>query len=218
PMLGLLNPRSFMARADRSGLLPKLDFWVFERSCRQLNAWSMAGRVNDSFTMSINLAPAQLSNPGLRDHIARVIERYDIDPGMIQIEITEHSLVTDDVRVTKALGELKEQGLRLAIDDFGTLHANLDRVRNVPADALKIDMSFVTNIVDNANDRAIVTAVLNLGSALDLKTVAEGIESTDQAAVLTELGCGFGQGFLYGNPRSPDATAHLLAYGLVGEH
>ncbi len=216
PMLGLLNPDSFLPRADRSGLLGQLDFWVFERACHQAAAWAIAGRIDETFTMSINLSPAQLSNPALREHIADTIERHDVKPEILQIEITEHSLVIEDPRVATALDELRDIGIRLAIDDFGTLHANLDRVKRIRARTLKIDQSFVANIATDTNDRAIVEAVLQMGAALDIKTVAEGIESPEQARILAELGCGFGQGFYFGNPRSPDATAHLLAYGLIG--
>ncbi len=216
PSLGLLNPRGFLPRADRSGLLGKLDFWVIGRACAQLEAWARSGRIDETFVMSVNLSPAQLSNPGLLEHIETNLDRYDVDPGMLQIEIIEHSLVTDDIRVMTALNDLKQLGVKLAIDDFGTLHANLDRVKNLPADVLKIDQSFIATIVESANDRAIIEAIVGLTKALELKVVAEGIESVDQAKILASLGCKYGQGFFFGNARSPDATAHLLTHGLPG--
>ncbi|MDH3707509.1 MAG: sensor domain-containing phosphodiesterase, partial [Acidimicrobiia bacterium] len=216
PGLGLLNPKGFLPQADASGLLGELDFWVLERSCDQLSAWDHAGRLPDEFVMSVNLSPAQLSNPELGQHIEQCLRSHDVEPGYLQIEITEHSLVTDDVRVATALTELKDLGVGLAIDDFGTLHANLDRIRDLPADVLKIDQSFVANLTDSPDDRAIIDAIVKMAAALELKLVAEGIERKGQAIILRDLGCRYGQGFYFGNPRSPEATAHLLTHGVVG--
>ncbi|MGI9600977.1 MAG: putative bifunctional diguanylate cyclase/phosphodiesterase [Acidimicrobiales bacterium] len=216
PGHGLLNPKGFLPRADASGLLGQLDFWVLERSCAQVAAWDNAGRLPEDFVMSVNLSPAQLSNPDLWHHIDGCLQRHDVSSDLLQIEITEHSLVTDDVRVTNALTDLKELGVRLAIDDFGTLYANLDRIRDLPADVLKIDQSFVANLHDSPDDRAIVGAIVKMAEALEMHLVAEGIEREGQANILRELGCRFGQGFYFGNPRSAEATAHLLTHGVVG--
>ncbi|MDH4169805.1 MAG: sensor domain-containing phosphodiesterase [Acidimicrobiia bacterium] len=216
PGLGLLNPKDFLPRADASGLLGKLDFWVLERSCAQVAAWDHAHRLPAEFVMSVNLSPAQLSNPELGTHIDECLRRHSVPPELLQIEITEHSLVTDDVRVSNALTNLRELGVLLAIDDFGTLYANLDRIRNLEADVLKIDQSFVQNLTDSPDDRAIIDAIVKMAAALNLRLIAEGIERVGQANVLRQLGCRYGQGFYFGNPRSPEATAHLLTHGVVG--
>lgn len=212
PEFGLLDPAGIIARADRGGLLDKVDSWVFETACRQLEAWMLTGAVDDSFTMSVNLSPPLLADQRFVDSIGRALETYDVKPSMLQVEITEYGLGGVSDQVSRSLADIKALGLKIAIDDFGTLHSNLDRLRQFPADALKIDKSFVSNADRNQEAQAILSAILAVAKALDVTTIAEGIETPGERTILADLGCGLGQGFFFGPPRSAEATAQLLSW------
>ncbi len=211
PQYGLLDPSGIIARADRSGLLDRVDRWVFEQACRQLKAWMVSRTIDDSFSMSVNLSPPLLTDPTLVDDLDRLLNIYDIDPAMMQIEITEHGLGGVEDQVMRSLDGIKKLGVRIAIDDFGTLHSNLDRLRQFEADALKIDKSFVSGSEWSQESQAILSAVLSVAQALGVTTIAEGIETIGERRVLTDLGCTYGQGFFFGPPRSAELTAQLLS-------
>ncbi len=211
PEFGLLDPAGIIARADRSGMLDRVDRWVFEQACRQLKAWVVSRSIDDDFSMSVNLSPPLLTDPALVTDLARLLDIYDIDPQMIQVEITEHGLSGVEEQVNRSLNGIKDLGIRIAIDDFGTLHSNLDRLRSFKADALKIDQSFVSGSEWSQESQAILSAILSVARALGVTTIAEGIETLGERRVLTDLGCEFGQGFFFGPPRSAELTAQLLS-------
>ncbi|MEE9416025.1 MAG: bifunctional diguanylate cyclase/phosphodiesterase [Acidimicrobiales bacterium] len=212
PEFGLLDPTGIITRADRGGLLDKVDSWVFETACRQLEAWMRTATVDDSFTMSVNLSPPLLTDSRFVDHIGRTLETYDVKPSMLQVEITEQGLGGVSDQVNKSLADIKALGLKIAIDDFGTLHSNLDRLREFPADTLKIDKSFVSGADRSSETQAILSAILAVAKALGVMTVAEGIETLPERTLLADLGCSFGQGFFFGPPRTAEATAQLLSW------
>ncbi len=210
PQFGLLDPSGIIARADRGGLLDRVDRWVFEQACKQLQAWQRGSAVEGGFTVSVNLSPPLLTDPSLVGDLASMLNAYDIDPAMIQVEITEQGLGGVEEQVNRSLAGIKALGVRIAIDDFGTLHSNLDRLRQFRADALKIDKSFVSGCDWSQETQAILSAILSVAKALDVTTIAEGIETVGERRILNDLGCAFGQGFLFGPPRSAELTAQLL--------
>ncbi len=211
PEYGLLDPTGIIARADRGGMLDRVDRWVFEQACRQLKAWIVSKSIDSTFSMSVNLSPPLLTDPSLVSDLARMLDLYDIDPRMIQVEITEHGLSGVEDQVNRSLDGIKGLGIRIAIDDFGTLHSNLDRLRQFKADALKIDKSFVSGCEWSQESQAILSAILSVSQALGVTTIAEGIETLGERRVLTDLGCEYGQGFFFGPPRSAELTAQLLS-------
>jgi EAL domain-containing protein (putative c-di-GMP-specific phosphodiesterase class I) len=139
------------------------------------------------------------------------LERTGLDPSMLCVEITESALVDDAAATLGTLNRLKELGVELALDDFGTGYSSLTYVRRFPIDTLKIDRSFIDGIVGSNEDEAIVTAVLSMGRALGVHVVAEGVETEEQAARLSKLGCALAQGYLFSRPVAPEAVAGLLA-------
>ncbi len=159
----------------------------------------------------MNFSPRQLSHPSAVETVVATLERTGLPPHLLNVEITESALVDDAASTLGTLNRLKELGIRLALDDFGTGYSSLTYVRRFPIDTLKIDRSFVDGIVGSNEDEAIVTAVLEMGRALGVHVVAEGVETEEQAARLRALGCVFAQGYLFSRPVPPEAVPGLLA-------
>ncbi len=209
PGYGLVEPQEFIGLAEESGLIAALGARVIEQACAEVGAWQQDGVVGDEFTLSINLSPQQLRDPRLMQTVATALESSGLRPGSLCLEMTESGLVQDIDLAIAVLSELKELGVRLALDDFGIGHSSLSQVaRMLPMDVIKLDRSFVAEM-DQPRDHAIVAAVAKLGSSLGLVTVAEGVETTAQASQLAELGYPLAQGFLYSRPQ-PGAVAKAL--------
>jgi EAL domain-containing protein (putative c-di-GMP-specific phosphodiesterase class I) len=151
------------------------------------------------------------------DTVAEVLEQTGLEPGRLNLEITETVLIDDTRTALDTLNGLKALGVGLVLDDFGTGYSSLAYVRRFPIDMLKIDRSFIDGLVRDAEDEAIVTAVISMGRALHVNVVAEGVETTEQAAQLQSLGCNFAQGYLFARPLAPAAIDELLASGEAGE-
>ena len=186
--------------------------WVLERVCADLAEWRSHALVIDH--VAVNISPAQLRDAALIDNVARVFRQHGIAPGMIEFEITE-SLVMEDVEANvRVLNQLHELGAGIAIDDFGTGYSSLAYLRRFPIQKMKIDRSFVAEIINNSDVRAIARAVISLGRSLNLDLVAEGVEHADQAAMLAQEGCQQAQGFLFSKAISPLAFRDLLMNGV----
>ena len=197
PKHGLLYPGAFLPLAERSGLIKTLGDWVIQEACRQMRAWADAGL---GIPTAINLSPVQLRDAELPDRIAQALSQHQIPASHLLCEITE-SVAMDDVQTTQGIFErLHEIGVYLSIDDFGIGHSSLSYLRQLPARQLKIDRSFVVDIESNTDARAVVDAVVKLAHALDLRVIAEGVETTAQKNILCSLGCDELQGFLFAKP------------------
>ena len=201
--------------AEETGFIVTLGTWVLQQACRQAAAWSRGG--GDHIVMSVNLSGRQLVDPALGEIVAATLAEEGLDPSLLCLEVTESELAGDAGTCVEALGALKRIGVRVAIDDFGTGYATLDYVRRFAmADELKIDRSFVAGLHDiDSPDAAIVSAAIVLANALGFETVAEGVETPDQLAVLRQLGCEHAQGYLYSPPVTADELAILLARGTL---
>lgn len=209
PRRGIVRPADFIPVAEESGLVVALGTWAIDAALE-----AMAEHPSD-FVISVNLSARQLDEPGLVADLATALDRHRVDPARLCLELTESALVRDVTRSTGLLRAVHELGVRVAIDDFGTGYASLEHLRQVEvADTLKIDRVFVAGIVDDARDRAIVSAAITLGRSLGFCVVAEGVEHEAQAAILTDLGCHAGQGFLFGEAV---ATAAELLGGDGGQ-
>ena len=199
PQRGVLGPAPFVAAAEESGLIVPVGRWVLERACREAASWNDSGGMAK---VSVNVSARQLNRPDLVDTVVAVLERSGLGPGRLVLELTETALGEAGQDTIEQLGRLRGIGVNLAIDDFGTGWSSLTYLRQFPVTALKVDRSFVDGMVDDAGDRAIVTAVIRLGQALDLTTVAEGVETQQQLEVLQDLGCEQAQGYHIGRPTS----------------
>ena len=208
PRKGVVPPGHFIPIAEESGLIEPIGRWVLDQSCRQAQAWLAGG--DRACTMSVNLSGRQLQNPTVVDDVRDALERSGLDPAALTLEITESVLMSDTAESLDRLRALKDLGIRISIDDFGTGYSSLSYLRRFPVDVLKIDKAFIDDLGRRADDTyAFVRAIVQLGHTLRLKTVAEGIEHEEQREALREIGCDFGQGYLFARPMAPEAVSAL---------
>jgi diguanylate cyclase (GGDEF)-like protein len=202
PQRGMVGPHIFIPLAERYGVINSLGNWLIEEVCRQIRAWRDKGL---RMRVAINLSVHQLRQADLVERILGALERHHIDPALLTCEITE-SAAMDDTRVTlQVIERLSAIGVHLSIDDFGTGYSSLSYLRQLAAEELKIDRSFVFDLESSADARAIVDAVVKLAQALGLKVVAEGVETEQQQEILRQLGCNELQGYLFAKPMPADA-------------
>jgi diguanylate cyclase (GGDEF)-like protein len=211
PDRGLIDPAEFIPVAEETGLIVPLGAWVVAEAAAQAAAWRELQPLDaPPIIVSINLSGRQLSAPGFGVEVAAAITRSGADASHLCFEVTENTLLDATGSGVAALEGLKELGVRLAIDDFGTGHSSLTWLRHLPADFLKVDRAFVTGLGTDPGDTAIVRAVLDLGEALGLTTVAEGVETPEQLAMLRDFGCNWAQGFHLAHPGPPETVTTLL--------
>jgi EAL domain-containing protein (putative c-di-GMP-specific phosphodiesterase class I) len=206
----LVAPEHFIPLAEETGLIVPIGGLVLREACRQTARWNETIFRNEPLMVAVNLSPRQLATAGLVELVTEVLADSALAPAQLCLEITETVLMDDATSSEITLAALKRLGLRIAIDDFGTGYSSLRYLRRLPIDVLKIDRSFVAGLGVNAADTAIVNGVLGLAKSLGLRTVAEGVERPDQASMVTDLGCEFGQGFLWSKPVPPAAFALWL--------
>ena len=206
PRRGLVFPIEFISEAESTGLIVPIGDWILNEACRQTQAWRRAGTVDDGFYISVNLSPRQLAEPGLVDDVARALDDSGLPPDALVLEITETTLMLDFDASVARLRSLKDLGLRIALDDYGTGYSSLNRLAKLPVDIVKIDKSFIDQLTVSDVGRALVQSVIDVAKALRCKTIAEGVERPDQRAALEELECDYIQGYLFARP-SPPADA-----------
>lgn len=210
PALGLRMPGEFIPIAEESGLILPLGRFVLTEAAKQAHLWEQSGVL---VSVAVNLSARQFQDPGLLQQVVAALRVSELPPQRLCLEITE-SLAMQDLELTiRTLGELKGLGVELAIDDFGTGHSSLSYLKRFPVDEVKIDRSFVIDLEHSPVDRAIVSAIVGLAKALDIRTVVEGIEDEVQMQHVRELGCDLAQGFHISRPKPADqVTTLLLAY------
>lgn len=206
PTQGIVAPAEFISVAEECGLIIPIGKWVLEATCAQLQAWQNGGY--GSPRAALNLSPRQLRQPGFVTMVQDILATTGA--ARLELEVTESTLMADTPAVLEVLRGLKELGITLAIDDFGTGYASLAYLKRFPIDALKIDQSFVQNITSDPSDRAIVKAIIAIADSLDLRVVAEGVETEEQLALAREYGCHEYQGYLFSPPVGADAFASLM--------
>jgi EAL domain-containing protein (putative c-di-GMP-specific phosphodiesterase class I) len=218
PERGLIPPAVFLSIAEDTGLITQIGNRVLEVACRQAKEWQERYPAADgSVKMSVNISVRQFQRPDeLVREVVRVLEETGLTPANLVLEITESMIMEDAEFNVDVLGRLKDLGVGVAVDDFGTGYSNLAYLKRFPMDMLKVDKSFVDGLGENPEDTAIVEAVISLAHALGLRTVAEGIETTEQVDRLRALGCEMGQGYYYSEPLpAHEATALLQALRVV---
>ena len=202
PARGRLAPDRFIPLAEDSGLIVPIGRWVLEQACRQAVAWQKQGV--SELRMAVNLSPVQCRDPGLAGQVAAILERSGLPARQLELEITERVLLAATEANLETLGELKRLGVRISLDDFGTGHSSLGYLRRFPFDEIKLDRSFVGALQHDPSAHAILRAFLSLGRSLGLNSIAEGVESAEQLAVLDAEGCRAGAGLLF-QPAGPRA-------------
>ena len=195
PSLGLLYPKEFVPLAEESGLIIALGEWVMRTACAQNKAWQDAGLM--PLTLSVNFSARQFQQQTFIADVAHILKETNLDPRWLELELTESSIMKDPEAAIEKLHELKLMGIKVAVDDFGTGYSSLNYLKRFPIDTLKIDKSFVSDVCKDPHDTAIVRAVINLGHALDLTVIAEGVETKEQLQYLSALECDVVQGFLF---------------------
>jgi diguanylate cyclase (GGDEF)-like protein/PAS domain S-box-containing protein len=210
PERGLLAPDSFLPVAEESGLIVEVGAWAVGEACRRLRDWDRRNGGPSPFGLAVNLSARELTHPDVVSTVLNAVRRSALDPSRLTIEVTEHTAMADRDSGFRALRELSAAGVRIAIDDFGTGYSSLDHLREMPADILKIDRSFVAGMAANSPDSALVAAAIAMGRALEMEVIAEGIETSEQVADLRELGCPLGQGYLFARPLPPEEIDSLL--------
>ncbi len=213
PELGSVSPRRFIPIAEECGLIGPIGAWVIEEACRQLAQWNAAGiaGLQARLTMSINLSVLQLRDPHLKSSIGASLERHGVSAGDVEFELTESILMESVESTLNQLQALKDLGVTLSIDDFGTGYSSLTYLSRFPIDKLKIDRSFVNDMLDDPSDLAIIMAIIGLGQTLHLQLVAEGVELPEQASALRAAACDELQGFLFAPPMpAAEATAWII--------
>lgn len=203
PVFGDIPPDRFIPVAEESGLILPLGDWVLEQACRQLQDWQESGR--GFGTLSVNLAGAQLHQPSLLPRISALLQRYNLAPELLQLEITENFIMNQAGEALDILHRLKQLGVQLAIDDFGTGYSSLSYLKRLPLDVLKIDQSFVRGLPDDPHDLAITRAIIALGNSMQLTVIAEGVETKAQELCLAAEGCLQIQGYVVSCPLSAEA-------------
>lgn len=194
PTRGLVSPGVFMPIAEESGAILPMGAWAIETACREAVSWNVDERI------AVNVSPAQLSDVELANLVRAALVETGLSPSRLELEVTETAIMKDKGRALHNLRQLKASGVSIAIDDFGTGYSSLETLRSFPFDRLKLDRSFVVELEKRAQSRAILGAVLELGKCLNMKVLAEGVETPEQASILTDAGCDELQGYMFGRP------------------
>ena len=210
PERGLVPPMEFIPLAEESGLILPIGDWGLEEACKQIQTWCREDQRLCSLRVGVNLSARQFSREGLADHVKALLLQYGINSRQLGLEMTESSLIPNLRIALQVLGSLRRLGVSLLLDDFGTGYSSLNHLHSFPFDVLKIDRSFVDRMTEGDPPLQIVRTIIELARVLGLDVVAEGIETREQYRLLRQLGCRFGQGYLFARPMSAEAVTELL--------
>ena len=208
-ILGEVPPTRFILLAEESGLIETMGDWVLKQACRETQQWAAAGL--EGMTIAINLSVRQFRDAGFAARIQKIFAETGVDPRRVEFEVTETSALYDAETVSRVLQLERELGVRVAIDDFGTGYSSLVHLKRLPIDTLKIDQSFIRDITTDPDDKAITAAIIALAHSLGLDVVAEGVETAEQLAFLTERGCNYYQGHYFSEPIDSAAFIELVS-------
>ncbi|MGO9338969.1 MAG: EAL domain-containing protein [Terracidiphilus sp.] len=210
PERGLVPPMEFIPQAEESGLILPIGDWVLSDACSQIRKWCCEDSSNCSLRVCVNLSARQFSRNGLADHVEALLVQFGLSSRQLGLELTESSLIPNMNIALKVLKSLRRLGVSLHLDDFGTGYSSLNHLHSFPFDVLKIDRSFVIRMTEGDAPLQIVRTIIELARALGMDVVAEGIETCEQYLLLRQLGCRFGQGYLFARSMSAEAVTHLL--------
>jgi EAL domain-containing protein (putative c-di-GMP-specific phosphodiesterase class I) len=211
PGHGLIGPSEFLARAEENGLIVPINEWVLREACREARSWHRRG--HPPIRVGVNMSSIQFFKQNVPLLVTKVLADTGLDPRLLDLELTESIVMHDAEAVAKDLQQLRDLGVSISIDDFGTRYSTLNYIKHFPVDRLKIDQCFIRNLTTNPSDAAIVRAIMSLGHSLELEIVAEGVETAEQLALLSTEGCDEVQGFYFAKAMPAE---DLMAF--VGEN
>jgi len=210
PERGLVMPVDFIPIAEDTGLIVRIGRWVIDEAVLQARTWIDRVPGLEDFSVAVNLSARQISAPDIVSTVARILERHELAPAQLSLELTESILIDDAEATLQVLRELKALGVQLAIDDFGTGFSSLSYLHRFPVDVVKVDRTFVTAIRADGEGSPVASAVVHMARALDLLTTAEGVEEPQQLAGLRALGCDLAQGYLFAKPVPSEDLERML--------
>ncbi|HBU6129792.1 putative bifunctional diguanylate cyclase/phosphodiesterase [Enterobacter sp. 168J2] len=208
PEQGVLLPGLFLPTLEQTGLIIPVGNWAIEAACRQLHFWTEQGF--SQWTLSLNLSPVQFEQPDIFHIVSSMLEKYNLSPSRLILEVTESTALKNLDRSIELLNAFNHAGITVSIDDFGTGYSNLLMLSVLPAKELKIDKSFVASMLENEKSRRLVETIINIARTMEMTVVAEGIETDEQQAILTSLGCDYLQGYLFSRPLPAEQVPWLL--------
>src|SRR6266852_2069093 len=215
PERGLLLPGQFLAIAEDTGMIVAISQWVLSEACRQTREWLDAGVL--AVPVAVNISSLEFRSEHFAQDVRVALKNACLDPGYLELELTETVLIRHAESTTHAIEQLKAIDVRLAVDDFGTGYSSLSYLTRFPTDALKVDQSFVRDIIVSAHDAIVVSAIISMGKSLKHRVIAEGVETPEQLAFLQAHGCDEGQGYYFSRPLVAQQFAKLLETGLIRE-
>ena len=198
PERGILLPAEFLPALEDTGLIIPVGTWVLQQACSQLYQWKSQGHTE--WTLAVNLSPAQFEQPDIVDIVCNALAQYQLSPAHLTLELTESTALKNLKRSIEILNAFSALGITVSIDDFGTGYSNILMLKSLPARELKIDRIFVKDISENSKNTKIVSTIIDIAHSMNMRVVAEGIETQEQETLLTQMGCGVLQGFLYAKP------------------
>jgi EAL domain-containing protein (putative c-di-GMP-specific phosphodiesterase class I) len=205
---GLLLPSEFIGIAEESRLIVPIGRWVLREACRQAQAWQQVRTTR--LRLCVNVSAVELRSKEFVTGVAAILAQTGFDPRSLELELTETFLMQESTSTDIVLQALKQLGVKLALDDFGTGYSSLSYMRRFPVDTLKVDRSFVRDLITDTADAGVVSAVVQMGKSLNMRVVAEGVETEDQARVLREMACGEAQGYYFGRPMNATDSSALM--------
>jgi EAL domain-containing protein (putative c-di-GMP-specific phosphodiesterase class I) len=213
PERGLLYPGQFLTIAEDTGIIVAIGQWVLREACRQTREWLDSGL--KAVPVAVNICSLEFRNEQFSDGVQRALKDALLDPKYLELELTESVLMRHAEAAAHSLEKLRVIGVRLAVDDFGTGYSSLSYLTRFPINALKLDQSFVHDIVSSKDDAIVVSAVISMGNSLKHRVIAEGVETIEQLAFLQEHGCEEGQGFYFSRPVAAPQFAKMLGTGIA---
>ena len=208
PKLGLVPPDKFIPLAEETGLIVPIGEWVIETACNQSKQWQLAGL--PPTRISVNISPRQFQQSDIVKTVSRILQKTELEPHLLALEITETTIMQNVELACQALKEFQKMGVKISMDDFGTGYSSLGYLKKFPFNSIKIDQSFVRAIKQQADDIAIISAVIALGHGLNLQVIAEGVETNQQLNLLQSLKCEDMQGYLFSPPLNTEEATVLL--------
>ncbi len=211
PQRGLVPPGLFIPMAEETGLITQIGYWVLSESCHQLRTWQKQNLVNPNLFVSVNLSVKQFSQPNLLEQIDQVLEKSQLPPNCLKLEMTESAIMDNEKDVALILKELRKRHILISIDDFGTGYSSLNYLHSFPVDTLKVDKSFVQRLNQDSENVGLIPVIISLAKTMNMSVIAEGIELPEQLMILKELNCGFGQGYFFSKPLPREQLIELLS-------
>jgi predicted signal transduction protein with EAL and GGDEF domain len=210
PERGLLMPAEFISAAEDTGLILWIGNWILHQACSQMRTWNEQFPCSPKFTVAVNISAKQFAQDDLVGKIGQILRESGVSPDCLKLELTESVTMRDEERTIRSLSELKDLGVRMCIDDFGTGYSSLSYLRRFALDILKIDRSFVAEMLNKTESQEIVKTILSLGTNLGMEIVAEGVETPEQVNLLKSFGCEYAQGYFFSRPLDSDKMVRTL--------